>query len=99
MVGELRLCLEGYGSQESLCAACMALESAIIAFGREADALEEGGNMDDVSDCLRQLHRAIADIHQYCADLSGPDSDGQRSEEPLPLLARVAAVWQLEDPR
>uniref|UniRef100_A0A7S4Q5U3 Uncharacterized protein n=1 Tax=Alexandrium monilatum TaxID=311494 RepID=A0A7S4Q5U3_9DINO len=96
VAAELRLGLEGHAPRENLCAACMALESAIIAFGHESEDLEEGGELLDVQDCLRQIHRAIADVHSYCADL--PAGDGPPPAE-LALVARVAAAWQLEDAR
>jgi len=95
MAGELRLGLEGHAGRDTTCAACAALEATIVAFGQESAALEESGNLEEVSDCLRQLHRAVGDVHDWCADLP---EEGKPPME-LALLARVAAAWQLEDPR
>eukprot|EP00434_Breviolum_minutum_P001145 symbB.v1.2.001003.t1/scaffold43.1/size391093/32 len=93
--GELRMALEGYGSKEGLVAACMLLEEAIVAFGKEAEILESSGNLEEVSECLREIHRALQDIFDYCADLP---ITSQAPEE-LAIVARVVAAFQLEDPR
>eukprot|EP00928_Gymnodinium_smaydae_P030511 TRINITY_DN22671_c0_g1_i1.p1 TRINITY_DN22671_c0_g1~~TRINITY_DN22671_c0_g1_i1.p1 ORF type:complete len:727 (+),score=143.00 TRINITY_DN22671_c0_g1_i1:29-2182(+) len=93
--GELRLYIEGHGSSENLCAACMMLEAAIIALGQESEEIEASGRLQDAADCLRNLHRAVGDIHEYCGDLP----EEPIADEQLALLARVAAAWQLEDPR
>lgn len=92
--GELRLGLEGHAPVENLCAACMLLEAAIIAMGVDAAAIEEAGELQNCADAMRNLHRAVGDVHAYCADES-PGEDNIN----LPLIARVAAAWQLEDPR
>ncbi|CAK0882090.1 unnamed protein product [Prorocentrum cordatum] len=94
--GELRLGLEGHAPRENLYAACAALEAAAVALGREAEALEASAHLlEEASDCLRQIHKAIAHVHDYCADLS-PEGDPPVE---LALVARLAAAWQLEDPR
>lgn len=94
IAGELQLGLEGYAPKENTCAACAALEAAIVAFGRESAELERARQWSDVEDCLRQVHRAISLIYCYCADIQQDD------EIPVELafVARVAAAWQLEDP-
>ena len=66
---ELRLCLEGWSPQANLCAACMALEAAIIAFGREAEELEQGGELEQVAETFGHFHRAIGHILQFVRDL------------------------------
>ncbi|CAK9082771.1 unnamed protein product [Durusdinium trenchii] len=68
----------------------MLLEAAIVAFGKDAETLE-AGNLEEVSDCLGEFHRALKDIYDYCADLP--------ASEELGILARVVAAFQLEDPR
>jgi len=93
--GELRMALEGYGSKEGLVAACMLLEEAIVALGKEAEILESSGNLEEVSECLREIHRALQDIFDYCADLPVTS----QAPEELAIVARVVAAFQLEDPR
>lgn len=95
MSGELQLGLEGFAPEQNTCAACAALEAVITAFGQASAALEESGKLSDVSDCLRQLQRAVSIIHSYCSELP---TEGNLPGE-VALVARVAAVWQLEDPR
>eukprot|EP00933_Yihiella_yeosuensis_P003527 TRINITY_DN10644_c4_g4_i1.p1 TRINITY_DN10644_c4_g4~~TRINITY_DN10644_c4_g4_i1.p1 ORF type:complete len:579 (+),score=114.22 TRINITY_DN10644_c4_g4_i1:51-1739(+) len=95
--GELRLSLEGYSSNEGLCAACMALEAAIIAVGNEADNLEASGSLVEVADCLEELHRAVHDVYEYALDLPAASEDPPPKE--LAMIARVAAAFQLEDPQ
>lgn len=95
VAGELRLGLEGHASVESLCAACMALEAGAVAFGRASEDLESSGQLEVVSDCLRVLHRAVGQVHEFCADV--PEAGDLPPE--LAVLARFAAAWQLEDPR
>lgn len=73
----------------------MALEAAIVAFGRESEAVESSGCLEEVAGCLRELHKAMKDIYDYCWDLP----DQQDAPEELAMLARVIAAWQLEDPR
>lgn len=92
--GELRMALEGYGSKEGLAAACMLLEEAIVALGKEAETLE-AGNLEEVSECLQELHRALRDIFDYCADLPVTVT----APEELAMVARVVAAFQLEDPQ
>merc|ERR1712232_950854 len=48
-----------------------------------------------MGDALRNIHRAVGDIYDYCSDLP---ADGPLPLD-LPLIARVVAAWQLEDPR
>ncbi|CAE7560756.1 unnamed protein product, partial [Symbiodinium natans] len=93
--GELRMGLEGYGTQEGLCAACMMLEAAIVALGKDAEALESG-NLEEVSNCLRELHRAMQDAFDFLSDLP---RDLATPPKELPMLARVVAAFQVEDPR
>ncbi|CAE7461471.1 CACNA1S [Symbiodinium sp. CCMP2592] len=93
--GELRMGLEGYGTQEGLCAACMMLEAAIVALGKEAEALESS-NLEEVSNSLRELHRAVQDIYDFLADLP---RDLATPPKELPMVARVVAAFQVEDPR
>ncbi|CAE8606239.1 unnamed protein product, partial [Polarella glacialis] len=95
--GELRLGLEGYSNSHGTCAACMAVEAATVAIGKESEALEGSADMEEVSDCLTELHRALHDIHEYCGDL--PASSDEPPPEELAMVARVAAAFQLEDPR
>lgn len=87
--------LEGYGSQEGLCAACMMLEAAIVALGKEAEALESS-NLEEVSNSLRELHRAVQDIYDFLADLP---RDLATPPKELAMVARVVAAFQVEDPR
>lgn len=94
--GELRLALEGYGTREGLCAACMSLEAIIVAFGKESEELEQSADLEEVAACLSELHRALQDVYDYCCDLP---ASGVQSPEELALVARVAAAFQLEDPR
>lgn len=88
------MALEGYGSKEGLAAACMLLEEALVALGKEAETLE-AGNLEEVSECLLELHRALRDIFDYCADLPVTTA----APEELAMVARVVAAFQLEDPQ
>ncbi|CAJ1343899.1 unnamed protein product [Effrenium voratum] len=49
--GELRMALEGYGSKEGLCAACMMLEAAVVALGKDSEELEQG-NLEEANTSL-----------------------------------------------
>eukprot|EP00929_Paragymnodinium_shiwhaense_P096609 TRINITY_DN58248_c0_g1_i1.p1 TRINITY_DN58248_c0_g1~~TRINITY_DN58248_c0_g1_i1.p1 ORF type:complete len:740 (-),score=220.17 TRINITY_DN58248_c0_g1_i1:47-2158(-) len=92
--GELHLGLEGHVSKENLCAACMVLEAFVVALGRESDVVEKDGHLQDCSDCMRHVHRALGDIFDYCGDLAPSEVPPE-----LPVVARLVAAWQLEDPR
>eukprot|EP00927_Polykrikos_kofoidii_P006722 TRINITY_DN12716_c0_g1_i2.p1 TRINITY_DN12716_c0_g1~~TRINITY_DN12716_c0_g1_i2.p1 ORF type:complete len:820 (-),score=153.78 TRINITY_DN12716_c0_g1_i2:60-2519(-) len=102
---ELHLGLEGLLPRPRLCAACMALEAAVVALGRQADEIETGGHLQAAADALRHVHRAMGDIYDYCIDLQHGDGvSGLSAATALPLqnvalIARVVAAWQLEDPR
>lgn len=96
-VGELRLALEGYSSHDGLCAACAVIEATIINFGKEAKDLENSSNLEEVSSCLSELHRALHDIYEFCLDIPRDAQNPQLLE--LAVVARVVAVFQLEDPR
>lgn len=95
--GEFRLGLEGRLPVEALCGACMFLEAAVLALGNEAEKLEDCGDLELVTECMRIMHRTVGDCYEYCELLL--DQDASKDVPPqLPLVARVIAVWQVEDP-
>ncbi|CAK9084039.1 Hypothetical protein (Fragment) [Durusdinium trenchii] len=76
--GELRLGLEGYGTKEGTVAACMLLEAAIVAFGKDAETLE-AGNLEEAEGGTAGL------LPEMCIRMTVTLSSGEtreQSEEP-----------------
>lgn len=95
--GEVHLGLEGLATIESVCAGCMFAEAATSTLVGEAETLEQDGGLQASAECLRTLHRIVRDAYDYCLDL--PDDLAYEVVPPaLPLVARLVAVWQVEDP-
>lgn len=94
---EVRLGLEGHVPPEALCAGCMFVEAAAARLIAEADELENAGVLQATAECLRALHRIMTDVFDFCIDCAESDDDVAVPVQ-LPMVGRLIAVWQLEDP-
>eukprot|EP00746_Dinoflagellata_sp_MGD_P157504 gnl/MRDRNA2_/MRDRNA2_86227_c0_seq3.p1 gnl/MRDRNA2_/MRDRNA2_86227_c0~~gnl/MRDRNA2_/MRDRNA2_86227_c0_seq3.p1 ORF type:complete len:756 (+),score=160.06 gnl/MRDRNA2_/MRDRNA2_86227_c0_seq3:68-2269(+) len=97
---EVRLALEttepGEASLQALCGACMCMETAVSALADMADDGEnESQSAREAHTCLGALHRALAEVFDFCEHL--PKGDDAPPPQ-LAMIARAVGAYQAEEP-